>query len=74
MSKKETPKVEDAVVSAQIQIADIVVACNIIDLATQRGAFKAAEASQVGACFEKLVAFVKANTPEEVVDETTEEK
>lgn len=74
MSKKETPNVEDAVVSAQIQIADIVVACNIIDLATQRGAFKAAEASQVGACFEKLVAFVKANTPEEVVEETTEEK
>ena len=74
MSKKETPNVEDAVVSAQIQIADIVVACNIIDLATQRGAFKAAQASQVGACFDKLVAFVKANTPEEVVEETTEEK
>jgi len=43
-------------------------ACNIIDLATQRGAFKAAEAGQVGTCFEKLVAFVKANTPEEVAE------
>ena len=51
--------------TAQIKIADIVMACNIIDLATQRGAFKAAEATQVGTCFEKLVAFVKANTPEE---------
>ena len=50
--------------TAQIKIADIVMACNIIDLATQRGAFKAAEAGQVGACFEKLVAFIKANTPE----------
>ena len=43
---------------------DIVLSANIIDLATQRGAFKAAEAGQVGACFEKLVAFIKANTPE----------
>jgi hypothetical protein len=33
--------------TAQIKIADIVMACNIIDLATQRGAFKAAEAGQV---------------------------
>lgn len=60
----EETKVE-APATAQIQIADIVMACNIIDLATQRGAFKAAEAGQVGTCFEKLVAFVKANTPEE---------
>lgn len=50
--------------TAEIKIADIVMAANIIDLATQRGAFKAAEAAQVGGCFEKLVAFVKANTPE----------
>ena len=63
MSKEDTKT--DAPVTAQIQIADIVMACNIIDLATQRGAFKAAEANQVGTCFEKLVAFVKANTPEE---------
>ena len=46
-----------------LSIQDIVLAANIIDLATQRGAFKAAEAGQVGACFEKLVAFIKANTP-----------
>jgi hypothetical protein len=62
MSEENTP---DSTATAQIQIADIVMACNIIDLATQRGAFKAAEAGQVGTCFEKLVAFVKANTPEE---------
>lgn len=57
--------------TAQIKIADIVMACNIIDLATQRGAFKAAEAGQVGTCFETLVAFVKANTP---VEEAPEEE
>jgi hypothetical protein len=48
----------------QITIQDLVLAANIIDLATQRGAFKAAEAGQIGACFNKLVAFVKANQPE----------
>ena len=57
----EAPK-EDAV---SISIQDIVLSANIIDLATQRGAFKAGEASQVGACFDRLVAFIKANTPEE---------
>jgi hypothetical protein len=30
----------------------------------QRGAFKAAEAAQVGKCFEKMVTFIKANTPD----------
>jgi hypothetical protein len=49
----------------EITIQDLVLAANIIDLATQRGAFKAAEAGQVGACFNKLVAFVKANAPAE---------
>jgi hypothetical protein len=48
----------------QITIQDLVLAANIIDLASQRGAFKAAEATQVGACFEKIVAFVKANQPQ----------
>jgi len=67
MSKKETQEQPQAI--NEIQISDIVMACNIIDLATQRGAFKAAEAGQVGTCFEKLVAFVKANTPEEEAPE-----
>jgi hypothetical protein len=61
-TKKTEAPAEDAVI---LSIQDIVLSANIIDLATQRGAFKAAEASQVGACFEKLVNFIKANTPEE---------
>jgi hypothetical protein len=59
MAKEEAKKTDVA-----LSIQDIVLSANIIDLATQRGAFKAAEAGQVGACFEKLVAFIKANTPE----------
>ena len=60
--------VEAAVSDAAAQVAkvniglqDLVICANIIDLATQRGAFKAAEAGQVGATFNKLVAFVKAH-------------
>ena len=56
----------------ELSIQDIVLSANIIDLATQRGAFKAAEAGQVGACFEKLVAFIKANSPKP--DLTEDEK
>lgn len=72
MSDETTQVVEDAVDAAVenateevakvgIGLQDLVVCANIIDLATQRGAFKAAEAGQVGATFNKLVAFVKAN-------------
>ena len=61
MANEEAKTVEGHV---ELSIQDIVLSANIIDLATQRGAFKAAEAGQVGACFEKLVAFIKANTPE----------
>ena len=62
---EENVNVEEAGGDVQLTIQDIVLAANIIDLATQRGAFKAAEAGQVGASFNKLVAFVKANTPDE---------
>ena len=68
--KVEAPK--DAGVMVGLSIQDIVLSANIIDLATQRGAFKAAEAGQVGACFEKLVAFIKANSPKP--DLTEDEK
>ena len=60
-TKDQAPK--DAGEMVGLALQDIVLSANIIDLATQRGAFKAAEAGQVGACFEKLVAFIKANTP-----------
>jgi hypothetical protein len=76
---KNTKKTEASEEPVILSIQDIVLSANIIDLATQRGAFKAAEAGQVGACFEKLVAFIKANTPEVAAEEapataTTEEK
>lgn len=73
-TKDQAPK--DAGEMVGLALQDIVLSANIIDLATQRGAFKAAEAGQVGACFEKLVAFIKANTPkpEEKPEEKPEDK
>ena len=56
-----------------LSIQDIVLSANIIDLATQRGAFKAAEAGQVGKCFEKLVAFIKSKYPNRPEDAKAKE-
>jgi len=53
-----TEAVEQPSISLTLQ--DITLAANIIDLAVQRGAFKAAEAGTVGNCFNKLAAMVKA--------------
>ena len=44
----------------QITIADLDTIKNIIDLACTRGAFAGAEASQVGAMYDKLSLFLQA--------------
>ena len=44
----------------QITIADLDTIKNIIDLACTRGAFRGAEASQVGAVYDKLALFLEA--------------
>ena len=41
-----------------ISLNDLQVLANIVDLATQRGAFRGNELSQVGAVFDKLSAFL----------------
>ena len=42
-----------------IKVIDIAMSANLIDIAFQRGAFKASEAREAGAHYEKLVSFVK---------------
>lgn len=68
-----------------ISLNDLQVLLNIVDLATQRGAFRGNELSQVGAVFDKLntfLSFVAAQqeaqreaeaVQEESTEETTEE-
>lgn len=66
----------DAVTTEPVQltIADLQMLSRVVDLATRRGAFQAAELTQVGQSFDKLSAFLahvestqiaeaEANTP-----------
>ena len=46
--------------NTQITIADLDMIKNIIDLASTRGAFRAAEMKQVGEVYDKLTAFLVA--------------
>jgi hypothetical protein len=46
--------------NTQITIADLDTIKNVIDLACTRGAFRGAEASQVGAVYDKLALFLDA--------------
>ena len=45
----------------------------IIDVASQRGAFRAAEFQAVGAAFAKLDTFLNAVAPQKPAEETTEQ-
>ena len=52
----EQPQVE-------LSIQDLVAVRNIIDIASQRGAFKAGEMEPVGKAYNKLSAFLEAVAP-----------
>ena len=53
-----------------LTLQDLTLTANIIDLSVQRGAFKGAEAEQVGAMFNRLVSIIKAIAPQEDEAET----
>jgi hypothetical protein len=46
--------------TTQITIADLDALRGIVDIAAQRGAFRGAELTQVGAVFDKLTSFLNA--------------
>jgi len=48
----------EAAVPESVNLSDLGTLLQIVDLATQRGAFRGAELSQVGAVFDKLNAFL----------------
>ncbi len=54
------PVVNICMDDTQITIADLDMIKNIIDLASTRGAFRAAEMKQVGEVYDKLAAFLAA--------------
>lgn len=55
-----------------VGLGDLVAVLKIIDVASERGAFKGAELSSVGAVRDKIAAFVDANAPKQE-DESGEE-
>ena len=58
-----------------INVGDISAAVRIIDVASERGAFKGAELSSVGSIRDRFAAFVDFNTPKEETEvENTEEE
>lgn len=57
--------------TANINIADIANAVNIIDYAASKGAFSGPDLELVGKNRNRLHAFVKANTPEETEESKT---
>jgi hypothetical protein len=55
---KDTMTQEKQTEQVQLTIADLQVIGSIIDLASRRGAFQAAELSQVGTTYDKLTKFL----------------
>jgi hypothetical protein len=60
-----------AVSQPNLQIQDIVALLNHVDVASRRGAYPAAEMSDVGATFDRVLTFLKSTG---VVGEKTEEQ
>ncbi len=68
----------ERVVPDSISLNDLQVLLQIVDLASQRGAFRGAELTQVGAIFDKLNAFLtfiaeQQKARDEATEEATEE-
>lgn len=47
--------------SVQLQLADLLLAAQVIQLASQRGAIKPEEFTQVGGLYERLIKFLQAS-------------
>jgi ribosomal protein S20 len=65
----EAPAQEEAV---QLGVADLQNAAQVIDAAVSRGAFRANEAAQVGAVYNKLEAFIKSVADAQKAQENTD--
>ena len=55
----QTEQPTEAPASPQLQLADLVVCVQLVQLASTRGAFKAEEFTQIGAVYDRLVAFLR---------------
>ena len=66
MAKKETQQVQAEETQPQqtapsLSLQDLITVAQVIQITTQRGAFRAEELENVGALYNKLVAFLEAS-------------
>ena len=77
MSEEVNSQITDSVTQTpapNITIADIAFLVQIVEVCSQRGAFRAEELTNVGAVYDRVKAFIVANTPApQANDDTTEE-
>lgn len=59
------PAAPEAAPAAELNISDLVAVKSIIEVASQRGAFKAAELEAVGKTFNKLNTFIESVSKKE---------
>ena len=79
--KKEQPAMAEEQVASEeqatpesVNLSDLGTLLQIVDLATQRGAFRGAELSQVGAVFDKLNAFLSYVQEQQAAQEEAAEQ
>lgn len=71
MSEQTTQTTETAT-PTQLQLADLLVCVQAIQIAGQRGAFRAEEFTQVGATFDRITGFLRENGLLKAADSTGE--
>lgn len=69
MSEKKSVEQQTPPEQAGITLNDISNVVRIIDVASQRGAFRGPELSQVGTVHDRLMKFLEANQPKQPVED-----
>lgn len=72
VAPQEAPEAVEAP-QAELSIQDLIAVRNIIDIASQRGAFRAGELEPVGKAYNKLNTFLEAVIPKQEAAPATEE-
>ena len=68
MSEKKSVEQQTSTEQQGITLTDIANVVKIIDIASQRGAFRGPELSQVGSVHDKLMNFLEENKPKQQED------
>ena len=57
----QIPTATESAPGAQLQLSDILLAAQVIQLASSRGAYKVEEFTQIGGVYERLIGFLQAS-------------